>query len=85
MKSWPRIALSLVGVVWLLGFGVLWCLHPPAPEWWPLRESWWLVGGWATGATLIFSGLVALSLLVYSFVALREREGAADSAQGEEQ
>ena len=30
------------------------------------------MGGWGTGATLIFSGLVALGLLVYSFVKLRD-------------
>jgi uncharacterized protein (TIGR02611 family) len=73
VKSWPRIAASMFGVVWLVGFGVLWIVQPPAPDWWPVRDSWWLIGGWATGATLVFSGLVAFGLLVYSFVKLRER------------
>ena len=71
VRSWQRIALSLFGVAWLLGFGVLWCVRPAAPDWWPLRTSWWLIGGWGTGATLIFSGLVALGLLGYSFARLR--------------
>jgi hypothetical protein len=71
VRTWPRIGLSLLGVLWLVGFGVLWCLHPVAPGWWPLRDSWWLIGGWGTGATLIFSGLVALGLVVYSFFELR--------------
>ena len=72
VRTWPRILLSLAGVAWLLGFGVLWWKQPGAPPWWPVDDRWWLVGGWPTGATLIFSGLVALGLLVYSFVKLRE-------------
>ena len=31
VRSWPRIMVSLFGVVWLLGFGILWCKHPSAP------------------------------------------------------
>lgn len=84
VKSWPRIFASLFGVAWLVGFGILWCVRPAAPDWWPLRESWWLIGGWGTGATLIFSGLVAFGLLVYSFVKLRERGEAAGSSPTEE-
>jgi hypothetical protein len=72
VRSWPRIALSLVGVAWLVGFGVLWCVRPSAPSWWPIADHWWLVGGWGTGATLIFSGVVAFGLLGYSFVKLRD-------------
>jgi hypothetical protein len=71
VRSWPRIVASLLGVAWLIGFGILWCVRPDAPSWWPLARRWWLIGGWGTGATLIFSGVVALSLLGYSFVRLR--------------
>ncbi len=78
VKSWPRILASLVGVAWLLGLGIYWGVRPPAPDWWPLVEEYWLVGGWGTGSTLIFSGLVAAGLLVFSFVRLRE----ADDEQG---
>ncbi|ROR90535.1 PGPGW domain-containing protein [Nocardioides aurantiacus] len=71
VKTWPRIIASLLGVAWLVGLGIFWGMRPPAPDWWPLRESWWLIGGWGTGSTLIFSGVVAFGLLVYSFVKLR--------------
>ena len=72
VKTWPRIFASLLGVVALLGFGVLWCMHPPAPSWWPLDEKLWLYGGWGPGSTLIFSGVVAAGVLVYSYVNFRE-------------
>lgn len=67
VQTWPRIGLSLLGVCCLVGLGVLWIVHPPAPAWWPLRDHWWLAGDWMAGATLVFSGLVALGLVVYSF------------------
>lgn len=67
VQTWPRIALSLLGVAGLVGAGVLWGEHPPAPSWWPLDAEWWFIGGWGTGTTLIFSAGVALALLVYSF------------------
>ena len=79
VKSWPRILASLLGVAWLIGLGIYWGIRPPAPDWWPLAEKYWLIGGWGTGSTLIFSGLVAGGLLVYSFVKLREPE---DEPQG---
>ena len=72
VKSWPRILLSVLGVVSLIGLGVLWCLHPAAPSWWPLAEKWWLYGGWGPGSTLIFSGAVAGAVLVYSFLNFRD-------------
>jgi hypothetical protein len=84
VRSWPRIALSLFGVAWLIGFGVLWCVHPSAPSWWPIADRWWLVGGWGTGATLIFSGVVAGGLLVYSFVKLRDPDSPDPGKQAEQ-
>jgi uncharacterized protein (TIGR02611 family) len=74
VKSWPRIVLSTLGVAWLLGFGILWIVRPAAPSWWPIDDSWWLVGGVATGATLLVSGLVAGAVLVYSLLHRRELE-----------
>src|SRR3954453_3802072 len=65
VKSWPRIVLSVFGVLWLVGFGILWVLGPEAPSWWPIDEKWWLVGGWGTGATLIGSGLLVAVMIVY--------------------
>lgn len=67
VQTWPRIAASTLGVLWLVGLGIFWGIGPPAPDWWPVRDSWWLIGGWGSGATLIASGLFALVLLVYSF------------------
>ena len=46
VKRWPRILMSTVGVIWLVGFGVLWGIHPDVPGWWPLAGRWWLPGGW---------------------------------------
>ena len=66
VQTWPRIAASLLGVAWLAGIGVFWGIHPPAPAWWPLSPELWLVGGWGTGATHLFSAALALALLIYS-------------------
>jgi len=67
-----RIGVSLVLALGLVALGVLWGVRPEAPGWWPLRESWWLVGGWATGSSLILSGIAALGLLVYSYRRFRD-------------
>lgn len=75
VRTWPRILVSVLGVAWLIGLGVYWGIRPESPGWWPIADKWWLVGGWGTGTTLIFSGVVALGLLVYSFVKLRETDG----------
>lgn len=74
MRTWPRLLLSLFGVAWLIGFGVLWILSPPAPDWWPLDEAWWLPGDWATGSSLVLSGLIVAGMLVYARrLAVREK------------
>ena len=75
VQTWPRIVLSLLGVCCLLGLGAVWIWQPESPGWWPLRDDWWLLGCWGAGATLVFSGLVALALVVYSF---RNFRGSAD-------
>ena len=66
VSTWPRLLLSLLGVVWLTGLGVVWGLRPDSPAWWPLDDRWWLPGGWATGGSLIFSGLFVAGLLIYA-------------------
>jgi len=66
VETWFRVALSTLGGLAILAFGALWIVDPDAPGWWPLRESWWLVGGPATGVTLVLSGFIALGLLGYS-------------------
>jgi uncharacterized protein (TIGR02611 family) len=67
VQTWPRIVLSSLVAIALLCFGLLWTIQPPAPEWWPLEASYWLLGGSWTGITLEISGLLALVLLVYSY------------------
>ena len=71
VQTWPRIVLSTLFALGLVAVGVFWGLRPPAPGWWPLDDRWWLVGGWGTGGTLIFSGIVALAMVAYSFVKFR--------------
>jgi Putative transmembrane protein (PGPGW) len=72
VASGPRIVLSIISVAGLIAVGVVWGLRPPAPGWWPLADRWWLLGGWGTGATLIFSGVIAGAMIVYSYLHFRD-------------
>jgi hypothetical protein len=67
VASWPRLLVSLSGALALVALGVLWAASPPAPDWWPVHERFWLVGGRATGATLLLSGACAVGLLGWSW------------------
>ena len=67
VETWPRIVVSSVFALVLIACGVLWIQGPPVPDWWPLSESLWLPGGWATGITQVASGIVALALIVWSY------------------
>ncbi len=67
VETWPRIVMSVTGVVVLVLAGVLWHRSPPVPDWWPLYESWWLPGGLATAITQYASALIALALIIYSY------------------
>jgi uncharacterized protein (TIGR02611 family) len=71
VQTWPRILASVAGAVALAAVGVFWGMGPDAPEWWPVADRWWLVGGWGTGGTLIGSSLIALATIVYSFKRFR--------------
>jgi hypothetical protein len=84
VQSKLRITLSLLGVVWLWGTGAVWILRPPAPRWWPLPEGWWLLGGIATGATLVASGIIALALIIYSVRRFRGSPYQPEGAQEEQ-
>jgi hypothetical protein len=81
VQTWPRIVLSTLGGLWLLGAGVVWAVQPSVPGWWPLADRWWLPGGWPTGVTLMVSGVIALGLIVYSF---RRFRGVTDSRRAAE-
>lgn len=72
VKTWPRILMSLAGVLWLVALGVYWGYSPAAPSWWPIDDKWWLAGGWGTGATLIGSGIIAGAMVVYSYLNFRD-------------
>jgi hypothetical protein len=72
VKTWPRILISSVGVLWLIGLGIVWGIGRDVPGWWPVAEKWWMPGGWGTGISLIASGLVAGALVVYSYLNFRD-------------
>jgi uncharacterized protein (TIGR02611 family) len=74
VQTWPRILLSLLGVVWLETIGVVWILDPDSPGWWPVDDQWWLFGGMWTGITFVASGIIALAIIIYSFVKFRGKE-----------
>lgn len=74
VQTWPRIAMSSLGILALAAVGIVWGIGPDAPAWWPIDDKWWLFGGWGTGGTLIASSLIALALLVYSFREYRGRD-----------
>jgi len=87
VQTWPRIIASCSGALAIAAVGIYWGIRPDAPGWWPLRESWWLIGGWGTGATLILSALIALAFIVYSFRTFRgvpDPEAAAERAARED-
>ena len=75
VQTWPRILLSTLGVLWLIGAGIVWGLRPPAPGWWPIDERWWLMGGWAAGVTLMASGVIAGAMIAYAFRVYRKNPG----------
>lgn len=74
VQTWPRIVASCLGALTIAAFGVVWIFRPDVPGWWPVRESWWLPGGWGTGITLIASAIFALGIIVWSFRRFRGLE-----------
>ena len=66
VATWPRIVVSTIIALAIVAAGVLWVWQPEVPDWWPVADRWWLVGGWQTGITQIGSGLIALVTIVYS-------------------
>jgi hypothetical protein len=67
VETWPKIILTSLFICLIAAAGVLWWVQPPVPGWWPLRESWWLLGGKATSVTQFASAAMAVALLVWSF------------------
>lgn len=83
VQTWPRILFSSVVALVLLCLGILWMVHPHSPQWWPLKASYWLLGGSWTGVTLEVSGVLAFFLLVYSYRRFHGRPRARAELEGE--
>ncbi|MFT4298729.1 MAG: PGPGW domain-containing protein [Aeromicrobium sp.] len=67
----PRIAVSVLGGVWLFALGVVWIIGPAIPEFEILDVGFGPAlpaQGWATGLGLIASACAAWGLLAYSIV-----------------
>jgi hypothetical protein len=67
VEAWWKVAISVIFAFGVIGFGVVWILSPPVPDWWPVDDRWWLPGGNVTGITQIVSGVIALGLIVWSY------------------
>lgn len=67
VRTWPSTIWSTLGSSSLIAIGALWLWQPAQPSWWKLPDWLWLPGGRTVGITLIFSGLVAVGLVVWSF------------------
>jgi hypothetical protein len=83
VETWPRIVASTIFSLGLVACGVLWIVSPDAPSWWPLADRWWLPGGIWTGVTQIASGILALTLIVYSYRRFHGKPDAVAALQGE--
>lgn len=80
VATWPRIFVSLLGVVWLVALGTLWWIAPEIPEFEVLGVGFGPelpAAGWVTAVGLWTSAAAALGLLVYSIVKWREPQTAA--------
>ncbi len=80
VSTYPRIIMSALGACGVVAAGILWGIDPPIPTAVPIGPDL-PFGGWATGSSIIASGLIAMALLAYSIrrfrpEALRERESA---------
>ncbi len=65
VSSYPRILMSALGACAVVAVGVVWAIDPAIPTVGPLGPDL-PFGGWATGSTIIASGVIAAVLLVYS-------------------
>lgn len=81
VSSYPKILLSTLAACSIIAFGVFLGLDPEIPQMGTIPELGPVgpieigpevpFGGWTTGSSVIFSGLVALAVLVYSVVRFR--------------
>lgn len=83
VETWPRIVLSVLAALWVMGCGALWIVRPDVPGWWPVADRWWLFGGEWTGITLVGSGILALALIAYSYRRFHGKPEAVDALEHE--
>jgi uncharacterized protein (TIGR02611 family) len=82
VATWPRIALSILGGVWLFALGVIWWQSPDIPEFTVLGVGFGPelpAHGWATAIGLWASAIAAWVLLAYSFARWHEPKSPAHS------
>ncbi|TGN30709.1 hypothetical protein E4L97_16640 [Aeromicrobium chenweiae] len=75
VATWPRIFVSVLGVVWLVFLGAVWWGKPDIPEFEVLGVGFGPelpAAGWGTALGLWSSAIAALVLLIYSIVRWRE-------------
>ncbi|MGA8988589.1 PGPGW domain-containing protein [Aeromicrobium sp.] len=75
VATWPRIAASFLGGLWLFVLGIVWWASPEIPQFEVLSVSFGPqlpAHGWATAIGLWASALAAWGLLAYSVVRWRE-------------
>jgi chromate transport protein ChrA len=70
VSTFPRILMSGLGACAVVAAGIFWGIDPPIPTAGPLGPDL-PFGGWATGSSIIVSGLIAMVLLVYSIKRFR--------------
>ncbi|MBW9206975.1 PGPGW domain-containing protein [Mumia sp. zg.B53] len=70
VATWPRIALSVLGALSVMAFGVIWWMAPAVPTVGPLGPEL-PFSGWGTGLSLMISSVIALGLLGFSVARFR--------------
>ena len=82
VRTWYSLTISLLAAFLGVAVGIVWCVQPAMPGWWPLGERWWLPGGWGTGSSMIGSACIALTLIGYSFWRFRIQEAREPASVG---
>ncbi len=75
VATWPRIAFSALGCVWLIVLGFIWWIAPEIPEFSVLGVGFGPelpAAGWGTALGIWASAAAAIGLLVFSVVKWRE-------------
>ncbi len=83
VSSYPRIIMSTLAACAVIAAGVFWGIDPPIPTAGPLGPNL-PFGGWATGSSIILSGLIAMVLVVYSVKRFRPEVLAERAARPQE-